>query len=110
MAVVDADRVLTYWSPGAVRLLGCRPHEVVGRSAADLLAVDLPKAALRSIGRQQEWRGRGALRHQDGHTVEVGFHASPALGMRHAWAGLGCRGRRAQPSRGSDGRPEGNGI
>ncbi len=82
MAALDARGVLTAWTAGAGRLLGYRPDEVVGRAAADLLAVDLPASALPGIERREECNGRVVLRHRDGRAVEVDVHAAPTHGAR----------------------------
>ncbi|MGW1783739.1 SpoIIE family protein phosphatase [Streptomyces sp. NPDC002143] len=80
VAVLDTRGVLTSWTPGACRLLGYRQDEVVGRSAADLLAADLPASALGSFERQSEWQGRLTLRRRDGGEVGVHLRASPLSG------------------------------
>ncbi len=82
MVALDARGVLTAWTAGAGRLLGYRPDEVVGRAAADLLAVDLPALALPGIERREECNGRVMLRRRDGRAVEVDVHAAPTHGTR----------------------------
>ncbi|WP_206443054.1 SpoIIE family protein phosphatase [Candidatus Protofrankia californiensis] len=82
MAALDARGVLTAWTAGAGRLLGYRPYEVLGRAAADLLAVDFPASALPGIGRGEECNGRVVLRHRDGRAVEVDIHAASTHGVR----------------------------
>ncbi|MFJ5214623.1 SpoIIE family protein phosphatase [Streptomyces sp. NPDC088354] len=83
MAAVDASGVVTGWTPGAARLLGYQRDEVVGRAARTLLAGQLPPAALRSLKRQEEWRGRLLLRHRRGHAVGAEVAAAP---MGSDWA------------------------
>ncbi|MDF2268526.1 SpoIIE family protein phosphatase [Streptomyces coacervatus] len=78
---VGLDGIVTGWSEGARRLLGHRAPDVVGRAAADLL---LGREALQAAGLaltgSREWSGTAALRHRDGHRVEVTLHAHPSLG------------------------------
>lgn len=83
VAAVDTEGVVTGWTPGAARLLGYRRDEVVGRAARTLLAGQLPVSALRSLKRQEEWRGGLLLRHRRGHTVRAEVDAAP---MGAAWA------------------------
>ncbi|GAT85070.1 ATPase [Streptomyces sp. F-3] len=65
-ATVDAYGVVTGWSEGARRLLGYEPSQVVGCSAARLLA-DAPGGDVRrdASGRDR-WSGSVAVRHRDG--------------------------------------------
>ncbi|GAA3839755.1 SpoIIE family protein phosphatase [Streptomyces phyllanthi] len=71
-AVVDAHGVVTGWSEGARRLVGYRETDVVGRSAAMLLAEAPPAGTLRSVtGAGRRWSGSAILRHRDGHLVPV---------------------------------------
>ncbi|MFD3454992.1 SpoIIE family protein phosphatase [Streptomyces sp. NPDC058691] len=83
MAAVDTNGVVTGWTPGAGRLLGYRRDEVVGRAAQTLLAGELPSSALRSLKRQEEWRGSLLLRHRRGHVVGLDVDAAP---MGSEWA------------------------
>ncbi|NUR58375.1 MAG: SpoIIE family protein phosphatase [Catenulispora sp.] len=74
-----------HWNEGAQRLLGYSPAEVVGRSAAALLAepVSLPDLA-RIVGADSErWSGELALRHRDGRRLLVtviAHHDAPGYG------------------------------
>ncbi|MEV8546521.1 SpoIIE family protein phosphatase [Streptomyces sp. NPDC051572] len=77
VATVNAAGVITGWAPGASRLLGYSEEEATGRGAVDLIAADLPRSALRSIERQDEWCGGVQLLHRDGHMVEVRLRAYP---------------------------------
>ncbi|MFF3848175.1 SpoIIE family protein phosphatase [Streptomyces sp. NPDC002328] len=72
-AVVDAFGVVTGWSEGARRLVGWEASEVMGRSAAVLLAEGLTGSALRSIVATRRWNGTVNLRHRDGHPIAVGL-------------------------------------
>ncbi|MEU6260284.1 SpoIIE family protein phosphatase [Streptomyces sp. NPDC047043] len=79
---VGLDGIVTGWSEGARRLLGHRAPEVVGRAAADLLLDrEAPEAAGFSFAGSREWSGTAALRHRDGHRVDVTLHAHPSLGV-----------------------------
>jgi len=77
-AVIDARGTVTSWGAEAHRLLGYTAAEVVGRSAALLLAEDLSEPELLSLADrvpwadQVRWHGTVRLRHRDGRTVEAG--------------------------------------
>ncbi|MFJ5227256.1 SpoIIE family protein phosphatase [Streptomyces sp. NPDC088400] len=79
VVVVDAHGLVTGWSKGAERLLGHSPAQIIGRPAAGLLASDPAAAAVESLGRGGDWRGTGALRHRDGHRLDVGLLVCPVL-------------------------------
>ncbi|MFD8368134.1 SpoIIE family protein phosphatase [Streptomyces hygroscopicus] len=71
-ATVSDDGTLTSWNEGARRLLGHTAGEVVGRSAAELLADPAPAAAeVLEARAQPRWHGTVALRHRDGHEMPV---------------------------------------
>ncbi|MBA4863874.1 SpoIIE family protein phosphatase [Streptomyces sp. PSKA54] len=74
-ATVDPQGRVTGWSEGARRLLGYESSEVVGRSAALLLADDPPAELPRSLAGLRRWSGTATLRHRDGHRLEVGLLA-----------------------------------
>ncbi|MGQ7353179.1 putative bifunctional diguanylate cyclase/phosphodiesterase, partial [Quadrisphaera oryzae] len=75
--VVDEQRRLSYANPGAARLLGAVPGSTLGRPAAEHLHDDegpgRPLDALRSMvaAGVDQLELRLALRHTDGHRVEV---------------------------------------
>ncbi|MEU6553560.1 SpoIIE family protein phosphatase [Streptomyces sp. NPDC046915] len=73
-ATLDTLGVVTGWSEGARLLTGHTAEEVVGRPAAGLLAEDLPPATVAAR------TGTVALRHRDGHRVELTLTACPVLG------------------------------
>ncbi|MET8948057.1 SpoIIE family protein phosphatase [Streptomyces sp. NPDC004542] len=73
-ATLDTLGVVTGWSEGARLLTGHSAEEVVGRPAAALLAEDPPPAAVAAR------TGTVALRHRDGHRVELTLTAYPVLG------------------------------
>jgi len=72
--IVDARGMVTGWSEGARRLTGHTAEAVVGRPAAELLAEPLSPTAL------TEQAGVVALRHRDGHRVELAVSVCPVLG------------------------------
>ncbi|MER6571768.1 SpoIIE family protein phosphatase [Streptomyces sp. NPDC001093] len=74
VAVIDALGTVTGWSEGARRLTGHPAEDVVGRPAAGLLAGDIPDATLAARA------GTVALRHRDGHRVDVALTACPVAG------------------------------
>ncbi len=78
-AAVDARGLVIAWSPGARRLLGYPPADVVGRAAAGLLAADLPAVARRCVATREEWSGEVSARHRDGHSLTVSIQAHPLL-------------------------------
>ncbi|MER6061526.1 SpoIIE family protein phosphatase [Streptomyces sp. NPDC001792] len=74
VAIIDALGTVTGWSEGARRLTGHPAEDVVGRPAAGLLAGDLPDDTLAARA------GTVALRHRDGHRVDVALTACPVTG------------------------------
>src|ERR1043166_5569872 len=78
-AAVDGHGLVTAWSAGARRLLGYEPVEVVGRAAAGLLAEALPATAATSCAARAGWSGQVAIRHRDGHRVDLPVEAHPLL-------------------------------
>ncbi|MGW3245801.1 SpoIIE family protein phosphatase [Streptomyces sp. NPDC001070] len=88
-AVAAGDTgVLTAWGEDARRLLGWSSAEVLGRSAAGLLAGPLPFSALRRIVAGRGWTGPAVLRHRDGRRLPVALGVrllSDASGAAH-WA------------------------
>jgi serine phosphatase RsbU (regulator of sigma subunit)/PAS domain-containing protein/anti-sigma regulatory factor (Ser/Thr protein kinase) len=73
-ATVDPRGVVTGWSDGARRLTGYAAEEVVGRHAGDLLA-EPPPAGQGPTALD----GAVALRHRDGHTIELTMRSCPVL-------------------------------
>ncbi|GAA3906129.1 SpoIIE family protein phosphatase [Streptomyces lacrimifluminis] len=72
--IIDARGMVTGWSEGARRLTGHAAEAVVGRPAAELLAEDPPPTAMTGLA------GVVALRHRDGHRVELTVSACAVLG------------------------------
>ena len=88
-AVVMADRagVAQGWTRGAERLLGYPVSEAVGRPLADLFAG--VGAGSEQDGRWQTrlasadgWSGLEAVRHKDGHRLDLEFRVLPLLDAR----------------------------
>ncbi|MFJ3308927.1 SpoIIE family protein phosphatase [Streptomyces sp. NPDC086549] len=73
-AIIDALGIVTGWSEGARLLTGHRAEEVVGRPAAGLLDGEVPERTVAARA------GVVALRHRDGHRVELALTACPVLG------------------------------
>src|SRR5262245_54803776 len=74
-AALDAKGVVTAWSEGACRLTGHSADEMVGRSAAGLLAEQLPDAIRRRIDEAADWAAEVPFRHRDGHRVNLRLRA-----------------------------------
>ncbi|MGW3631389.1 SpoIIE family protein phosphatase [Streptomyces sp. NPDC005122] len=78
-AVVDEHGILTAWSEGARLLLGYQAPEIVGKSAACLLAEAVSAEVLDGIRALPRWSGRVRMRHRDGHQVEAAVLAHHRL-------------------------------
>jgi PAS domain-containing protein len=77
-ATISPRGIVTGWSEGARRLLGYSAPEIVGHRAADLLAtVGLSDATDYALASTQEWSGTAALRHQDGHRLDLACTPPP---------------------------------
>ncbi|MEV6591173.1 SpoIIE family protein phosphatase [Streptomyces acidicola] len=85
--VVDAGGAVRMWSAGARQLLGYEAAEVVGRTAADLLADELPGSVRHHLADGHRWAGEVALRHRDGGRVVVRLRGTPLLdaGRHRLW-------------------------
>ncbi|MFE2499049.1 SpoIIE family protein phosphatase [Streptomyces scopuliridis] len=79
-AVIDERGTVTGWSEGARRLLGHGPSEIIGRSAAELLADGgtarsrtgtLDPAALDPAALPDSWTGTVTLLHRNGDRLDV---------------------------------------
>jgi len=90
-ATVDGHGIVTQWNEGAEGLLGYRPEEIVGRSAAGLLADRTNPLSvaetLRALNPPDRFRGRVALLHRDGSRVTAGLlaHRVTASGDTTEW-------------------------
>ena len=90
--VIDARGAIMVWSAGARQLLGYTPDEIVGRTAVDLLAADLPRSARRHLADRHPWASEVALRHRDGDRVLVRLRGTPLVdaGDRSLWLVTGA--------------------
>ncbi|MFJ3235620.1 SpoIIE family protein phosphatase [Streptomyces sp. NPDC086787] len=73
-AIIDALGVVTGWTEGARLLTGLRAEDVVGRPVTGLLAARVATATVAARA------GPVALRHRDGHRIDVTLTAQPILG------------------------------
>ncbi len=77
LAVLDAEGTVVGWSQAAQRLVGHSPAEVVGQSAAGLLATEEDRARAATVAARSGPRGRWSctarVLHRDGHEIEVGL-------------------------------------
>ncbi|MEW1752792.1 SpoIIE family protein phosphatase [Streptomyces angustmyceticus] len=94
-AVVMADRagVARGWTAGAERLLGYGVSEAVGRPLADLFAVVGAGPGRDSrwtdrLASANGWSGLEAVRHKDGHRLDLEFRVLPVLDDRKGFSRL----------------------
>ncbi|MFE5004053.1 SpoIIE family protein phosphatase [Streptomyces sp. NPDC056696] len=84
-AVVSADGVVVGWTRGAEELLGCPAREVVGGSAARLLAMRGDPARVAGIAERcrggMGWSGLIPVRHRDGSSIDVDLRVSASFGV-----------------------------
>jgi PAS domain S-box-containing protein len=77
----DLDGIVTDWNPGATRLYGLRPDEVIGRHSLDLVPEHRrteEETILVAVGRGQVIDRHRAVRHRkDGTPVQVSITLSP---------------------------------
>ncbi|MFE2992427.1 SpoIIE family protein phosphatase [Streptomyces sp. NPDC059262] len=82
-AVVSADGVVVGWTRGAEDLLGCPAREVVGGSAARLLAIPGDPARVAGIAERcrggMGWSGLIPVRHRDGSSIDVNLRVSASF-------------------------------
>ncbi|MFF7794241.1 SpoIIE family protein phosphatase [Streptomyces sp. NPDC007991] len=80
VALVSAAGRVIGWTRGAEALLGYTGAQVVGRPAADLLAMPGDPVRVARIAKRcragMGWSGRVAVRHRDGGPVEIGLRVS----------------------------------
>jgi serine phosphatase RsbU (regulator of sigma subunit)/PAS domain-containing protein/anti-sigma regulatory factor (Ser/Thr protein kinase) len=67
---IDDHGIVTAWSAGAEKLLGYMPSQILGRSAAGLLAEGVDDGELQCVIQLPRWNGRIALRRRDGGRME----------------------------------------
>ncbi|TFE48731.1 GAF domain-containing protein [Streptomyces sp. ICN441] len=87
-AIIDGHGIVQGWSEGAELLLGYRTDEVLGRSAAVLLAEEMTEESRRSLAGREWWSGRVALRHREGRSLIVALlaHRRTSPGESGGWA------------------------
>ncbi|WP_405774184.1 SpoIIE family protein phosphatase [Streptomyces sp. NBC_00859] len=78
-AVIDAQDTVIGWSPAAERLLGYRPHEIVGRSVATFLWSE-PTPAVFPLPAEVRGNEIRIARHRDGHELIVATAVCPLPG------------------------------
>ncbi|MFD0029668.1 SpoIIE family protein phosphatase [Streptomyces sp. NPDC055059] len=82
-AVVSTDGVVVGWTRGAEELLGRPAREVVGGSAARLLAMPGDPARVAGIAERcrggMGWSGLIPVRHRDGSSIEVDLRVSASF-------------------------------
>ncbi|OAH12638.1 SpoIIE family protein phosphatase [Streptomyces jeddahensis] len=79
---VDAQGNVTAWSPGAQRLLGHAPADVVGRPLAGLIDAEDREAAMAGFpaaGQATEWTQSVTLVHRDGRRLDMCLRGVPLL-------------------------------
>ncbi|RZB19511.1 PAS domain S-box protein [Streptomyces sp. F001] len=84
IALLDAKGTVVGWTQAAQRLIGCTAAEVVGRSAAALLATDDDRAKAAVLATAHAPSRRSAfttVRHRDGHGIDVRLWAQPLSGQ-----------------------------
>ncbi|WP_432280545.1 SpoIIE family protein phosphatase [Streptomyces luomodiensis] len=78
--LVDAEGIITGWTPAAERLLGYPAAEMVKQPARVLLAAPEDAAKAEAIGawcrEHGGWGGLGQVRHRDGRRIDVGLRIS----------------------------------
>ncbi|WP_127358619.1 SpoIIE family protein phosphatase, partial [Actinacidiphila soli] len=84
IALLDAEGAVVGWTQAAERLAGYSPAEVVSRPAGVMLASaeDWTKASAfaERCRARGGWSGLAAVRHRDGHTLDVNLRISPLFG------------------------------
>lgn len=96
VVALDEDGVVTYANPGALRILGCAPSDIIGRDFHDTTghrlrgaSTTLPRAEcliLQTLGprrRRVEARGSDVFLRRDGSERLVGYSAAPVVHRGH---------------------------
>ncbi len=88
--LVDRDRRIEYWSPGAAQLSGFTPEQVVGRCCHDNILVHVDENGrnlchdgcplLQSMEQGVRLSGQVYMHHADGHRVPVHVRCAPLFG------------------------------
>ncbi|WP_195910979.1 SpoIIE family protein phosphatase [Streptomyces kaniharaensis] len=83
-ALIEADGRILHWSGDAEALLGYTADEAIGAKAAQLLASEEQRPYLLELFQQildgRGWSGVFAVRHRDGHNVNLEFRTHPIAG------------------------------
>ncbi|MFD9005065.1 SpoIIE family protein phosphatase [Streptomyces sp. NPDC059582] len=108
IALIDAEGTVIGWTQSAQQLVGYPAAEVVGRSAALLLAAADDRAdaaALPEAGPSpRRWAGVTQVRHRDGHEIDVRLGVQSLVGpdQRARWV-VTATDHTTHPSRAADG-------
>ncbi|WP_405770298.1 SpoIIE family protein phosphatase [Streptomyces sp. NBC_00080] len=82
-AIVSAEGVVVGWTRGAEALLDRPASQVVGHSAADLVAMDRDPARVAGVAARcragMGWSGVVSVRHHDGRSVDVDLRVSASF-------------------------------
>ncbi|TQJ47392.1 SpoIIE family protein phosphatase [Streptomyces sp. SLBN-115] len=82
-AIVSAEGVVVGWTRGAEALLDRPASQVVGRSAAELVAMDRDPARVAGVAARcragMGWSGVVSVRHHDGRSVDVDLRVSASF-------------------------------
>ncbi|MFF1444317.1 SpoIIE family protein phosphatase [Streptomyces sp. NPDC058295] len=82
-AIVSAAGVVVGWTRGAEALLGRPASQVVGRSVAELVAMDRDPARVAGVAARcragMGWSGAVSVRHRDGRPVDVDLRVSASF-------------------------------
>ncbi|MEU9173885.1 SpoIIE family protein phosphatase [Streptomyces sp. NPDC048420] len=98
---LDEHATVTGWNAGAERLLGYSAAQIVGRTAAGLLAEPIPVEDLRTIEELPRWHGKVSVRHRDGHRLEIrvlAHHRTPETGTREWFLVSALTSKQPQPA------------
>ncbi|MFJ1703916.1 SpoIIE family protein phosphatase [Kitasatospora sp. NPDC088346] len=83
-ALLQDDGRILHWSQEAEALLGYPADQAIGAYAAQLLVGDAERPRVLGLFQKimagRGWSGSYALRHRDGHLVELEFHTYPLSG------------------------------
>ncbi|MFF9040554.1 SpoIIE family protein phosphatase [Streptomyces sp. NPDC014892] len=98
---LDENATVTGWNAGAERLLGYPAAQIVGRSAAGLLAEPIPVEDLCPLAELPRWHGKVSVRHRDGRRLEIrviAHHRTPETGTREWFLVSALTGQQPQPA------------
>lgn len=88
----DPQYRITFWNPAAERLYGCKAEEVLGKTAPDVVPMELDEAEYRSMEeelyRRGEWSGEIVFRTRDGGRLTIDLSATVLLNAAGQAAGI----------------------